>query len=152
MKKTLIIFAIIIAGTIFWYLFVGSKSPNSNGNTAHNTEITYVNASDSLIHVTLPFPDAVVGKKFSVIGEARGSWFFEASFPVMVIGKDGVILDQRPAMAKGEWMTENFVPFQADMEIPETYIGPAKLILKNDNPSGETSRERSMSFDINIEY
>src|SRR3989344_6744359 len=52
-------------------------------------EITYTNASEDLIVVELPFPGAVVGKEFSVVGKARGNWFFEASFPVYVMDQNG---------------------------------------------------------------
>src|SRR5688572_9142258 len=50
--------------------------------------ITYVNATDNLIRVETPTPGAVTGKEFSVMGQARGTWFFEASFPVELLDKD----------------------------------------------------------------
>ena len=55
-------------------------------------QITYINASANLIVVELPFPGAVTGKEFSVIGKARGFWFFEASFPMELLDKDGKII------------------------------------------------------------
>jgi len=115
-------------------------------------KITYTNSSADLIVVDLPFPGAVVGKDFSVIGKARGTWFFEASFPVEVIDGNGKILAVGIAQAGSDWMTENFVPFKADLKIPETYIGPATLILKKDNPSGLLENDASISFPITIEY
>lgn len=114
--------------------------------------ITYSNASLDLINVDTPFSGAVVGKDFSVIGKARGMWFFEASFPVQVIDKDGYLLATGIAQAQSDWMTENFVPFKADIKVPESYIGPATLVLKKDNPSGLLSNEASVSFPITIEY
>lgn len=115
-------------------------------------KITYTNASSSLIQVALPFPNAVVGKEFSVIGKARGVWFFEASFPIDVIDKDGKLLAQGFAQAQGEWMTEDFVPFKGDIKVPETYIGAATLILRKDNPSALPEHDASISFPITIEY
>ena len=121
--------------------------------------ITYINSNENLIKVELPFPGAVVGKEFSVIGEARGTWFFEASFPIELVDKAGKILDVGIAQAQpdpktGEtnWMTENFVPFKADLKTPQSYIGPATLILKKDNPSGLPEHDASISFPITIEY
>jgi hypothetical protein len=105
-----------------------------------------------LIKVELPFPGAVVGKNFSVIGEARGTWFFEASFPIELLDKDGKVLAVAIAQAQDEWMTENFVPFKADIVVPETYIGKATLVMKKDNPSGLPEHDMSVSFIINIEY
>jgi hypothetical protein len=113
---------------------------------------TYDNASLDLINIDVPFSGAVVGKDFSVIGKARGMWFFEASFPIQVIDKNGYPLATGIAQAQSDWMTENFVPFKADIKVPENYIGPATLILKKDNPSGLLSNEASISFPINIEY
>lgn len=115
-------------------------------------KITYVNSSEDLIKVELPFPGAVTGKEFSVIGQARGYWFFEASFPIKLLDKDGNVLDTAIAQAQGDWMTENFVPFKADLKAPESYIGPATLVLTKDNASGLSEHDASISFPITIEY
>lgn len=114
--------------------------------------ISYVNASQDLITVEMPHPGAVVGKEFAVIGEARGMWFFEASFPVEVHGKNGEVLDVAVAQAKGEWMTEDFVPFRADISIPASYTGPATLVLKRDNASGLPEHDASAWYPITVEY
>lgn len=126
---------------------------------ATTTEITYTNASVDLIVVELPFPDAVTGKEFSAIGQARGYWFFEASFPIEVIDANGNILAMGIAQAQPDpvtneinWMTEDFVPFKADIIIPETFMGPATIVFKKDNPSGLPENDASISFPINIEY
>ncbi len=113
---------------------------------------TYTNSTPNDIVVTLPFPGAVTGKSFTVLGKARGPWYFEASFPVVVLDKDGNVLDQKPAQAQGEWMTTEFVDFKAELTVPESYIGPATLVLKKDNPSGEPERDASVSFPFTIEY
>lgn len=115
-------------------------------------KITYNNATPDSISVELPFPGAVTGKEFSIIGKARGNWFFEASFPILILDKDGKVIFEGPATAQGEWMTEDFVPFKIDVKVPESYIGPATLVLKKDNPSGESQFDASISFPITIEY
>lgn len=115
-------------------------------------DATYENSSTDLIVVELPFPGAVVGKQFSVIGEARGNWYFEASFPVKVIGNDGEVLFSGFATAQGDWMQTGFVPFKLDISVPESYIGPATLILQKDNPSGLPENDAALSFPIVIEY
>jgi len=114
--------------------------------------ITYDRASADIIRVTLPTPGAVTGKEFRVIGAARGTWFFEASFPIKVLDASGAALTVGIAQAQGDWMTENFVAFSADITIPETYIGPATIVLQKDNPSGDPERDASASFPIVIEY
>ncbi len=115
-------------------------------------KITYRNSSADMITVGLPFAGAVVGKEFKVIGKARGSWFFEASFPIELLDKDGKKLASGIAQAKGDWMTENFVEFSADIKAPSSYIGKATLVLKKDNPSGLPEKEASISFPLTVEY
>ena len=113
---------------------------------------TYDNATSDTIQVDLPFPGAVTGKSFTVTGKARGPWYFEASFPVEVRDANGTVLATTPAQAKGDWMTENFVPFEAKITVPESYIGPATLVLKRDNASGLPEHDASVSIPITIEY
>lgn len=113
---------------------------------------TYVNASADLIRVTTPTPGSVTGKPITVMGEARGNWYFEASFPIEVRDAAGNVIATGIAQAQGDWMTENFVPFVATVQIPANYIDEAVLVLMNDNPSGMPENARSISFPITIEY
>lgn len=114
--------------------------------------VVYVNASADVIRVTLPTPGAVTGKEFKVVGEARGTWFFEASFPIEVVATNSATLATGIAQAQSDWMTTNFVPFSADITVPATYTGPATIVLHNDNPSGDPAKAASASFPITIEY
>jgi hypothetical protein len=114
--------------------------------------ISYVNASADMIRVTLPQPGAVVGKEFRISGEARGPWYFEASFPIEVVGKNGQKLATVVAQAQEEWTTSSFVPFIANVTIPSSYIGPATIILHRDNASGLPENDASASFEVTIEY
>jgi hypothetical protein len=113
--------------------------------------ITYINTSKDFIVVDLPFPGAVTGKEFKVIGRARG-FYFEASFPVEVLDKDGKRIFIGPAQAQGDWMTDAFVPFEINVKVPNTYTGPATLVLHKDNPSDLRENDASISFPITIEY
>ncbi len=113
---------------------------------------TYDNATSDNIVVDMPAPGSVTGKEFTVSGKARGTWYFEASFPVKVLDKDGEVIFQGHADAKADWMTENFVPFEVLIKVPESYIGPATLVLEKDNPSGESFRDASVSIPLTIEY
>lgn len=114
---------------------------------------TYENASEDMIKVELPYPGAAVGKEFQVVGEARGNWYFEASFPIEVISANGDIIAKSFATAKGDWMTSEFVPFVSEIiDLPSAYIGPATLIIRKDNPSGLPENDASISFPIVVEY
>lgn len=113
--------------------------------------ITYINTSKEKIVVENPFPGAVTGKEFEIRGKAAG-WYFEASFPAKVLDKDGKVLWQGPAQAQADWMTAEFVPFKVTAKVPDSYIGPATLVLEKDNPSGEPQYDASISFPFTIEY
>ena len=129
-----------------------SKTAPIDTNETTSPAITYTNASEDLIVVELPFPGAVVGKEFSVVGKARGNWFFEASFPVYVMDQNGKKLAVGIAQAEGDWMTTDFVPFKADIKVPDSYIGLATLVLDKDNASGLPEHDASVSFPITVEY
>jgi len=115
-------------------------------------QITYINASKDLIVVDTPYPGAVTGKQFTVTGRARGTWYFEASFPIKLLDKNGKELASGIAQTKSDWMTESFVPFSAEIKVPDNYVGPATLVLKKDNPSDIREKDASISFPITIEY
>jgi len=115
-------------------------------------EPTYVNASADLIRVSTPTPGSVTGKPVIIRGEARGSWYFEASFPIEIRNASGSIIATGHADAQGDWMTSEFVPYVATVTVPESFIGEAVLTLMNDNPSGLAENARSISFPITIEY
>jgi hypothetical protein len=89
-----------------------------------------------LIRVDEPSPNDLVQNPLTVTGEARGYWFFEASFPVKMLDDKGNLLGTAVAQAQSDWMTEDFVPFSATLEfgVPTTLKG--KLVLEKDNPSG----------------
>lgn len=110
--------------------------------------ITYTNSSVDLITVESPLPGDTIHKDLSVIGKARGTWFFEASFPIQVLDKDGKVLSQGIAEAQSDWMTSDFVPFKATINIPDSYTGPVTLVLKKDNPSDLPEHDASISFPL----
>lgn len=115
-------------------------------------EATYINASAESITIDTPFPGAVTGKSITVMGKARGMWYFEASFPIELRDKNGKVIATGIAQAQGEWMTTEFVAYKAQLTAPSSYIGPATLVLKKDNPSGLPDKDASMTVPITVEY
>jgi uncharacterized protein len=111
---------------------------------------TAISPPDS-IRITSPAENSYIGSRLTVTGEARGTWFFEASFPVRVEDTEGNILAHSYAQAEREWMTEEFVPFTSQIEIPLKYSGPAILILSKDDPSGLLENVDSITLHIVID-
>ncbi len=153
-KKIFILVAILIIIILGFYYFAPTKTKQTQTLEDINKnvdKITYTNSSAELISVDSPLPFSTVGKEFNVLGKAKGVWFFEGSFPITVLDKDGKVLVDTFTTAKGEWMTENFVSFSSMVKIPKTYSGPATIIFKKDNPSGEAKLDASIAFPINIQ-
>ncbi len=90
------------------------------------------------IVVQSPRPNAKISSPLQIMGEARGFWFFEASFPVKMMDENGNDIEVNPTFiqAQGDWMTEDFVPFQATIEFEKPSTKKGILILEKDNPSG----------------
>jgi len=92
--------------------------------------------NSNLIVVTNPKSGQTISSPLAVQGQARGNWYFEASFPVRLLDANGKELAVVPAQAQGEWMTTNFVPFQATLRFATSTTRTGTLVLEKDNPSG----------------
>lgn len=124
MKKIiLIIIAVATVGGLLAYYFLSQK-PEIPG------------PEESLIKVDSPKSNQEIQSPFTVKGEARGYWFFEATFPIKLLDENGNVIKQTYAQAKDDWMTENFVPFESILtfSVPKNQNGT--LVLEKDNPSG----------------
>ncbi len=106
--------------------------------------------TDERITLQSPKPYEVVTSPLTLQGEARGYWFFEASFPLQLIDASGKVLATTYAQANGEWMTENFVPFTATFEFLEPTTELGTLILKRDNPSGLPEHDASIQIPVRL--
>ena len=50
------------------------------GDIQNEPTITYHNASEDLIQIESPLPDANVNQEFNITGQARGYWFLKLLF------------------------------------------------------------------------
>ncbi len=91
---------------------------------------------DPLVVVETPQPGDSVMSPLIVTGTAKGPWFFEGSFPVHLLDALGSELAVVPAQAQGDWMSEGYVPFQANLTFNVERAQYGTLIFKKDNPSG----------------
>lgn len=141
---------VVLAGAYMFFTRSANAPTVSEGAPSSGT-FSYINSSKDLIAVESPKPGEAVGQAFSISGTARGYWFFEGSFPVEVQDGNGTVLSVAVAQAEGDWMTEAFVPFKAQVSLSAPYTGQAILVLKKDNPSGEPQNEASVSFPVIIQ-
>lgn len=89
-----------------------------------------------LIQVETPRPNQTISSPLVVKGKARGAWFFEADFPISLADSKGRLIGSAVATAQADWMTEEFVPFEARLEFKNPQEEKGTLIFKKDNPSG----------------
>jgi hypothetical protein len=102
-----------------------------------------------LIRVTSPMPGDSIASPMTVSGEARGTWYFEASFPYELRTASGTVIAQGPVQASGDWMTTEFVPFSVDISFPAQPKGSTgTLLLKKDNPSGLPANEDALTIPV----
>jgi hypothetical protein len=95
------------------------------------------------IRVTTPAPGSVITSPYVVTGEAPGSWFFEASFPLRLVDANGEVVARSFVQAKGEWMTPSFVPFEGTLTFAAPATATGTLVFEKSNASGlpETADE-----------
>lgn len=96
----------------------------------------HIQSKDDLIRVVAPGPGEEITSPLIVKGEARGYWFFEASFPVRLFDGNGKELAVGIAQAEKEWMTTEFVPFSAALTFTKPFTAAGTLVVEKDNPSG----------------
>ncbi|MFH0955766.1 MAG: GerMN domain-containing protein [Candidatus Falkowbacteria bacterium] len=102
------------------------------------------------ISVATPQPNQIVSSPLIVEGQALGNWFFEASFPIEIIDKQGKLLGQSYVQAQSDWMTENLVPFKGEINYQAMSTTTGKLVFKNDNSSGLPQYEKKFEIPVII--
>lgn len=74
---------IVLAGSLAGLLLFGCRAADKP-----TAQIPSPPANER-IHVTAPVAQALVQSPLTVSGTARGTWYFEASFPVRLVDTDG---------------------------------------------------------------
>ncbi|MFW6084701.1 MAG: Gmad2 immunoglobulin-like domain-containing protein [Gemmatimonadota bacterium] len=112
----------------------------------------HIDEHADLVRLESPEPLAVIESPLEVSGRARGFWYFEASFPVVLVDWDGLIIAEGVATADGEWMTEEFVPFHSTLEFETPEYGErGTLILQKHNASGLPEHDDALEVPVRFE-
>lgn len=125
---------------------------NTQDGQHFTEEVGNVLQMQDQITLSSPLPNDFITSPLTITGDARGTWFFEASFPIVLTNWDGLIIAEGYATADSDWMTEEFVPFTANLEfdIPD-YKNNGSLILKKDNPSGLPENDAALEIPVFFE-
>ena len=146
----------ILAGIVLIVLPGKSQAPTTNSQISTTTN---TDPHADLIVADAPQINTVITSPLTITGKARGTWYFEATFPVKLYDTDTrKLIAEGQARAQGDWMTNEFVPFKATL----TFINPPRdlpsdggllphqgnLVLMKDNPSGDSARDDSISIPV----
>lgn len=139
-------------GKSMWVKY--DNQSNSFGEVVRDFEgevATNATEKADLIRVHTPEIGGTVSNPIQVAGEARGYWFFEGSFPVIVVDWDGRIIGEGYATAEGDWMTEDFVEFTGTVEFNLPTDVPYKrgsIIFRKDNPSDLPEHDDALEIPV----
>lgn len=102
-----------------------------------------------LIQLASPLPQQIISSPLTITGEAKGNWYFEATFPIVLTDWDGKIIAEGYATAQGDWMTTAFVPFTATLEFETPSYGVrGSLILQKSNASGLPEHDDALEIPV----
>jgi len=107
------------------------------------------NCRREFIVVESPRQGAVIASPLKVRGWARGTWFFEGDFPLILEDINGHVIARGYATARGEWMTKDFVPFEGIMTFKIPATGKRGiLVLKKDNPADRPELDDALELPV----
>ncbi len=143
---------VIIVGLAFYYAKpITQEMKDSRPGGVFILKTDMEDKSDKII-VDTPMTDTTISSPVIIEGKARGSWFFEASFPIELRDTDGNVLKTVVAQAQGDWMTTEFVPFTAELIFSKPASPMAAvLVFKRDNPSGLPEHDDSIEIPVTIQ-
>jgi len=134
MKKIVIIIIVLAVLGVAGFLLV--KQAGNNSESEQKIIVDSLKAGDT------------ISSPLEIIGKARGNWYFEASFPIVLLDGNNKEIATAIAQAQSDWMTEDFVDFKALLSFsnPETQKGT--LVFKKDNPSGLPENDEQIEVPI----
>ena len=93
-------------------------------------------AAAQLIRVHTPVANGLAKNPLHVTGEAHGSWYSDATFTLVLYDYAGRELTRGYAQAQGESTTDEFVPFEADLDFTPGDAQRGTLVLEKATKAG----------------
>ncbi|TSC94157.1 MAG: hypothetical protein CEN87_610 [Parcubacteria group bacterium Licking1014_1] len=100
------------------------------------------------VRVFSPRAGDTITSPLLVEGEARGTYFFEAVFPIKITDESGNVLGSSFARTTEDWMAENFVTFKGELTYTLKNGGKGFLVLFKNNPSGLPQYDKEIKIPI----
>lgn len=142
-----VLLVIVLAAAVAAARFYYKPLPALEDSTKPPPPVEYP-TKDDLIRVTSILSNQEISSPLTVEGEARGNWYFEASFPVEVRDAYNNVIGTWHAEAQSNWMTTEYVPFRAQITFSQPRTPTGFLILRKDNPSGLPEHDNDLTIPI----
>jgi spore germination protein GerM len=124
-----------------------SINESVNQNISTNQAVEDKNAK---IIIDNPKINDLIFNPLEISGRARGAWYFEASFPIKLLDKNKKVIATAIGQVESNWMTEDFVPFKAEMNFISDRDQDGTLAFMNDNPSGLQENQELVEIPVRI--
>ena len=147
-----VLFIVIVLGTLA-LIFIPrpnvANAPTTSGIASTTPTGTSIKLQNTLVVVTAPKGNSTITSPLTIVGKARGSWYFEASAPVKLLDSKGSVIAHGTIAAQGDWMTTEFVPFTGTLTFTAQPAGSVgTLVLTNDNPSGDPAKQITLKIPV----
>jgi hypothetical protein len=101
--------------------------------------------------VSEPITNSTVKSPLLVKGKVPAGWMFEGQFPIKLTdaNKKVIITGIAKEIVPGSWQNNSPVDFQSSLTFGVS-TGSGYLILENDNPSGDPSKNKTFEVPVNF--
>ena len=151
LKVLVVIFAVIIIA-LLWVLFFYNPVKAPSGTTPSGTRApaAIVSGDGTLTIATSSLqPGMAVASPLALEGTVTGGgWFFEATFPIEIVGADGTVLGATTARAGSDWASTGTVPWSATLTFAAPRGSSGYVLFKSDNPSGDPSKGKTFQVPV----
>ena len=127
----------------------GSK-PVTVGTSTTRMIFTPASAAND-IHIDSPIVNATLhpSTPIKLSGQARGSWFFEATFGAELTDAKGKVISVGKVQSQGDWMVDSMVQFTGSIPyVQQPYGSRGYVVLKKDNPSDMRQFDASVKIPV----
>jgi hypothetical protein len=153
-KYFIALFALLIIAAGYFLFTTPAPTTESQLSVEHVEQQPQTPApvqNDVGITVDSPVAMQQISGVAQITGQARGSWYFEGSFPIILLDGNSNEVAYGIATAEDEWMTEAYVPFAGEIDTTGLAAGTYFVMLKKDNPSGEPQNDGQTVFPIMVQ-
>ncbi|NMB92236.1 MAG: hypothetical protein GYA31_01245 [Parcubacteria group bacterium] len=135
----LILILVLLLGGAVSYLFM-LITPGGNRKVISDKERT--------ILIFEPQIEQSLISPLKILGQAKGSWYFEGQFKAELYDEQGSLLGTTPLRAQGDWATEDFVPFEGELVFSTPTSTNGLLRFLSDNPSGLPENQKIVDLPV----